>query len=282
MTATQLGLAPAETPLAKAHDLVEMLRRHYLPDGRPPGGIFAAEIESPDGRRRADALWAPWSIAGGSGIVGHEIKVSRSDVLAELADPMKAEPWSRHCSYWWLVVADPSLVAGLTVPEAWGIMAPPSGRKRRSMTVVRHAPMLKPVDTGPAWRRIATWEHGRLENRVREAEYRATRSESEATWAKRELDELRAAGDGRRDPRAARIGQLIAAIDAQGARAWMGLERTPVDEIVSAIVDVAAHRRLARTARSEIRMLVEQARRVAAPMEYVATELERLATEPRS
>lgn len=90
-----MHLPDSTQPLIRAGDLVAMLRRHYLPEGRPPGGIFAGEIESPDGRRRADALWAPWSIAGGAGIVGHEVKVSRSDVLTELADPMKAEPWAR-------------------------------------------------------------------------------------------------------------------------------------------------------------------------------------------
>jgi hypothetical protein len=279
--AVQQGILPAETPLIRSHDLVEMLRRHYLPDGRPAGGIFAAEIESPDGRRRADALWAPWSIAGGSRLVGHEIKVSRSDVLIELADPMKAEPWARDCSQWWLVVADPALVAGLTLPDAWGVMAPPSGRKRRSMTVVREAPSLKPADTGAAWRRIATWEHVRLEQRIRESEYAAARSKSDAEWAKRELDEVRASGEGRRDPRSARIGQLISALDAQGSRAWLGLDRTPVEQIVAAIVDVEDHRRLARTARAEIEMLVESARRIAKPMDYVADELAKL-TKMRS
>ena len=89
-----------ETPKASdrtttARDVVAMLQRHYLPEGRPAGGVLAIEIGAPDGTRRADAVWAPFTIAGGDGLIGHEIKVTRSDVLAELADPAKADPWAQ-------------------------------------------------------------------------------------------------------------------------------------------------------------------------------------------
>jgi hypothetical protein len=263
-----------DAPVASAGDLVDMLRRHYLPEGRPAGGIFAHEIESPDGRRRADALWCPWSIAGGAGLVGHEVKVSRSDVLAELADPMKAEPWARYCSRWWLVVAHPSLVDGLAVPEAWGIMAPPSGRRRRTMTVVREAPALKPHDTGPGWRRIASWYDYRVTTQLREAQYAAEVAKRTAERAEADLLERRLAEGGRADHRAALVGRILAALDRQPG--WYRPD-VDVDEIVAAIVDVERHRRLARTARSEVEMLVSEVRRVTAPMAYVADELERLA-----
>lgn len=157
-------------PTLAASDVVAMLRRHYLPEGRAAGGIFAAEIESPDGRRRADAIWAPWSMTAGDELVGHEVKVARSDVLAELADPMKADPWLGYCSRWYLVLARPALVDGLDVPESWGIMAPPSGRRTRSMTVIRPAPKLKHGDTASGWRRIATWDHNRQAARLVELE----------------------------------------------------------------------------------------------------------------
>lgn len=257
-----------------AHDLVDMLRRHYLPEGRPPGGIFAAEIESPDGRRRGDAIWAPWSIAGGSGLVGHEVKVSRSDVLTELADPMKAEPWARYCSRWWLVVARPALVDGLAVPDAWGIMSPPSGRRTRTMTVIRQAPLLKPADTGPGWRRVASWSDFRLSARVRDLETDAERHKRDAEWSRRELDERRAAELGRADPRAAMVGRILAALDRQPG--WYRPD-VDVDDVVAAIADVERHRRLARTARQEVEMLISEARRITAPMTYVVEELERLA-----
>lgn len=264
-----------DVPLAKAGDLVDMLRRHYLPEGRPAGGILAAEIESPDGRRRADAVWAPWSIAGGAGLVGHEVKVARSDVIAELADPMKADPWARFCSRWWLVVADPALVDGLDVPAAWGIMAPPSGRRRRTMTVVREAPALKPLDTGPAWRRIATWHDARLGQRLRDAEWNAERYKADAERLRGDLDARRMAGEARADPRATLIAQILAALDRTPG--WY--RNVPVDDVVAAIVDLEAHRGLVRSARHELEYLVSEARRIAAPMEHVAKELERLTAE---
>lgn len=256
-----------------AHDVIAMLRRHYLPDGRPPGGIFAGEIESPDGRRRADALWAPWSIAGGAGIIGHEVKVSRSDVIAELADPMKAEPWARYCTWWWLVVAHPSLVDGLDVPEAWGIMSPPSGRRTRTMTVLREAPRLKPADTGEAWRRIASWEHYRLEDRISKLEYQVSRHKSDAEYAQRQLTERQMADGGRVDPRAANIGRVLAELDQHR---WSG-HTFDVDATVAAILDVEEHRTLVRRARQEIEYLAGEARRISSPMADVARQLERLA-----
>ena len=250
-----------------------MLRRHYLPDGRPPSGIFAAEIESPDGRRRADALWAPWSIASGAALIGHEIKVSRADVLTELADPMKAEPWARYCSQWWLVVAHPSIVGGLDIPEVWGVMAPPSGRRTRTMTVVRQAPRLKPVDTGPAWRRVAAWDHQRLSDRLREAEYEASRHKSSSEHLQRTIAERELAGLGRESPHAMAVGRVLAELEQHR---WSG-GPFEVDEIVAAIRDVGAYRQLARRFRQEIEYLADEARRLLAPVDRVAGDLKKLA-----
>lgn len=256
----------------RATDLVAMLRRHYLPDGRPPGGIFAAEIESPDLRRRADAIWAPWTIAGGAGLMGHEIKVSRSDVLTELADPMKAEPWARYCSRWWLVLAHPSLVDGLVIPEAWGVMAPPSGRRTRSMTVVREAPPLKPSDTGPAWRRIATWEHARSTDRLRDLEWKKSSAEAERDRLRRELDERQIAGEGRASPQALMVGRVVAELERQ--KRW-GSD-FQVEDVVAAIMDLAEYRRLAQSARQEVEWIIAEARRLSAPMGRIAKDLEKL------
>lgn len=57
-------------------------------------------------------------------IHGHEVKVSRSDLLTELKDPEKAEAWARHCHYWWLVVSDSSIVKLAEIPDSWGVMVP--------------------------------------------------------------------------------------------------------------------------------------------------------------
>lgn len=141
----------------KAKDMVELLRGHYLPEGRPPAGIFASEIGSPDGRRFADAIWQSTTRSGGLLFVGHEIKVSRADVAVELADPTKAEPWMQYCDQWWLTVSDPSLIDGMKIPDAWGVMSPPSGRRKISMTIIKEAPLLKPVSKEPGLVRLLTW-----------------------------------------------------------------------------------------------------------------------------
>lgn len=146
---------------ATAGDVLDMLRRHYLPEGRQPGGIFAPEIQSYDGARRADLIWLGVTSGSGRRLIGHEIKVTRADVLAELADPTKSDPWQRFCHEWWLVVADQTLVEGLELPPTWGVMAPPSGRRKRSMTIVNKAPTLKPYPQAPAMRTLATWLHWR-------------------------------------------------------------------------------------------------------------------------
>lgn len=53
---------------------------------------------------------------------GHEVKVSRSDWLTELADPTKAEEFRKHVHYWWLVA--PKDVVKDDLPDGWGLMTP--------------------------------------------------------------------------------------------------------------------------------------------------------------
>lgn len=266
-------ILPDIAPISSS-DVIAMLRRHYLPDGRAPGGVFASEIESPDGRRRADALWAPWHVNGE--LTGHEVKVTRSDVLVELADPMKADAWQRYCARWWLVVAHPSFVDGLDVPPAWGVMAPPSGRRTRTMTVVRQAPKLKPVDSGPAWRRIASWEHYRWERQVTDLQYRATRAEAAEGYAQAELASRQLAGEGRASAHAVKVGEVLTALERDG---WRGHDFDTSD-VVAAIQDLNAARRLERRTHDEIRYLIDEVRRCASPLTRVSAELEKLAKEP--
>lgn len=65
---------------------------------------------------------------------GFEIKVSRSDLLAELADPTKAAAGMAICDRWWLALGDPALLRdGDELPESWGIV----GCRGRGLTVIR-------------------------------------------------------------------------------------------------------------------------------------------------
>lgn len=137
----------------------DYLRNHYLPEGKPAAGILATEIGSPDGRRFADALWQSTTRSGGLLLVGHEIKVSRADVIIELADTTKAEAWMQYCDQWWLTISDPKLIEGLDIPDAWGVMSPPSGRRKRSMTILKDAPLLKPLSKEAGLLRLLTWNN---------------------------------------------------------------------------------------------------------------------------
>jgi hypothetical protein len=137
-------LAP-RAPKRTASEMYSLLEAHYAPPpSKPPGGRLLKEIQAPHSTRRADALYLPITTGGRGTIIGHEIKVARSDVLAELRDPHKADSWLRYCTRWWLVVSDPSFIDGLDVPESWGVMAPPT--KGRFMTIIRKAPPLTPHD----------------------------------------------------------------------------------------------------------------------------------------
>ena len=88
--------------------------------------------------RTADFLAQDLWDAQGLALHGHEVKVSRSDWLTELADPDKAEAVKRFCDRWWLVVPDASIVRD-DLPDGWGLLAFGSNGKLR---VVRRAPKL--------------------------------------------------------------------------------------------------------------------------------------------
>lgn len=172
-------------------DMIGMLRRHYLPDEDKPAGIFAAEIGSPgNSGRRADLIWQGTTAASGQELIGHEIKISRADLLAELADPTKSDPWQKYCDRWWLVVPNPALVDGLELPATWGVMTPPSGRRKRSMTIHTKAPALKPENKAPALLRIATWQQWRMHSMRNEI---VNKDRLLSNW-RQEIENLRANG----------------------------------------------------------------------------------------
>lgn len=70
---------------------------------------------------------------------GHEVKVTRSDWLRELADPSKAEAFMRYLDRWWLVVPHMRVVRD-DLPDQWGLMV----RRGAGLAVVHQAPALTP------------------------------------------------------------------------------------------------------------------------------------------
>jgi hypothetical protein len=93
-----------------------------------------------DARRTADFIAMDLWPSKGLRLHGHEVKVSRSDWLAELRDPSKADEFKRHMDHWWLVVCDKRIVRD-DLPADWGLMAPDATGRLR---VVKRAPRLRP------------------------------------------------------------------------------------------------------------------------------------------
>lgn len=258
-----------------AGDMVGLLRRHYLQDNRPPGGIFAPEVQSPCGKRRADLLWLPLTGSAARGLVGHEIKVSRADVIAELRDPTKPDPWLRYCSYWWLVVADPAMCDGLDVPEKWGVMSPPSGRLRRSMTVHRKPTRLEPEERSAGIERVTAWlfwkQHDDMARLRQEAHYAARRADA----AEQRERTLAASGGGYVSPERKRIADLVLRVEA--ALAENHVYGAPDDmDIIDAITDVTIARRAYAEVVHEVQAMMREARSIVSPFQSTYGALGRL------
>ncbi|CAN5735743.1 hypothetical protein BH09ACT8_BH09ACT8_55980 [soil metagenome] len=141
-----------EGAVMTAEVLLSRLRRHYIePSRRLPGGIFVPEVGMNGGYgagRRCDAVYVGFTTTSGRQLIGHEVKVSRSDWVSELGRKSgKADAWADQCHQWWLVVSDPAIVRDGELPEGWGLMSP--GRSVTRMAI--HRPATPKVDHQPSW-----------------------------------------------------------------------------------------------------------------------------------
>lgn len=136
-------------------ELLERLKRHYIKPGAPlPGGIFLPEVGgngSWGAARRCDAIYVGFTSSSGRLLVGHELKISRTDWLNELNKPGKADAWADQCHEWWLVVSDPGIVHDGELPAGWGLMVP--GQSKTRMKVVQAAER-KPASHTPSWQSV--------------------------------------------------------------------------------------------------------------------------------
>lgn len=76
----------------------------------------------------------------------HEVKVSRSDWLAELRRPEKSEAFTEFAHYRWLVVSDAKIVAPGELPDGWGLLVQAGARLRAKVAAPRHEPAPLPFD----------------------------------------------------------------------------------------------------------------------------------------
>ena len=131
-------------------DLMARLQRHYIKPSDPlPGGIFVPEVGfNGGGTSRCDAIYVGFTGSSRRQMIGHEVKASRSDWLAELAKPGKADAWADQCHQWWIVAA-PGIVKLNELPDAWGLMEP--GPTTRTKLLVRRPAQTYP-ERVPSWR----------------------------------------------------------------------------------------------------------------------------------
>lgn len=125
--------------------MLEALRLRYA----PPAYAVLEQVRNGTGFARAQIRTADALVMGiwpsrGLELWGVEIKVRRSDYLAELKNPAKADEIAQYCDRWYVAVADAGVIAGLDVPELWGVMMLKNGTLR----CTRDAGKLKakPVD----------------------------------------------------------------------------------------------------------------------------------------
>mgnify|MGYP001589020425 CR=1 FL=1 len=110
--------------------MLEALQRRYA----PPSYAVLPHVRNGTGfardPRTADALVMGIWPSRGLELWGVEIKVNRADAMAELKNPAKADAIAQYCDRWYLAVSDAAVIAGLDVPEIWGLLMLKNGQLR--------------------------------------------------------------------------------------------------------------------------------------------------------
>jgi hypothetical protein len=255
--------------------VLDALERHYRKPGTDQDGeIMIREAQAPGSSRRADLVRVGMWASRGTGIDVHEVKVSRSDWLQELADPAKAEAWWPYCNRFWLV-ALPSVVADGELPAGWGLMEFPASGRRFKVRVAAEArtdvrltvPLLVELLRRADNARLAEMDRMRTEHRNEMGkladEWRQRKAEGEMPPATRKRLEL--------------LGRVEALTGMKLAEyaTWEGRDMTPA-ELAAFLADarehVGAQRKEGDAAREigRLRHAVESARRALAEIEKPA------------
>lgn len=154
---SQPALIPEKTRRMTTPELLRVLQGHYIADSSEvharDGGVFAPEVSVNgtwgSGSRRADALYSGFTSASGRILVGHELKVSRSDWRHELTELDKADTWADACHAWYVVAPSTEIVPPEELPDGWGLMLPPKSSRGKRMRIEVKAAVKK--DFSPPW-----------------------------------------------------------------------------------------------------------------------------------
>ena len=109
--------------------------------------VFLTRVASSTGggNRIADGMAFNMYASTGWEILGFEIKVSRSDFLAELKDMSKSNEIMEYCDKWYLVVSDASIVLEGELPKNWGLLVLKDGKLVQKVRAIPKKPCPVPV-----------------------------------------------------------------------------------------------------------------------------------------
>lgn len=130
-------------------DMLDLLTQRYSKEyGNGARYALARHVRSHAGfeaKRTADFVALDTWPSSRFALHGHEVKVSRSDWLHELAQPEKAQEFVPYMDYWWLVVSNAAIVREDELPEGWGLMAVRGDK----LVAVRQAPRREALPLTP-------------------------------------------------------------------------------------------------------------------------------------
>lgn len=179
--------AQIETPALKAPvTMRDALRAKYS----LPHHVLLWEVRNStgfDSSRSADALAITMYVSRGHALTGFEIKDHRSDWLAELKRPEKAEAIAQFCDFFFLVTSNKTIAKLDEIPHPWGWLAF-TGAK---LTVMKKAEKLKCVALDRAMLCsliYCTMQRFRAEVQKEIEETVAQRVANHRSWEKDELD----------------------------------------------------------------------------------------------
>lgn len=119
-------------------DIMTALRAKY----QEPEWALLFEVRNQTGFssntvRTADAVAVNLYPSKGMYLHGFEVKRTRQDLMNDLRNPDKHKEIAGNCHFWWLIVADESIIKDGELPERWGLMVP----RGKNLIIRKQAPL---------------------------------------------------------------------------------------------------------------------------------------------
>ncbi len=163
----EMAKARQHTDTERTALMRDALHRHFVIEkSGAESAILLEEVPNTMrwAQRSADVLvFHIWQTAqqkrGGAKLEGFELKASRGDLKAELANPDKHTTLAAYCDTWTLLAFDDAVIEGLDIPESWGVTVTAGDADCRDLRVVRK----------PSTREPLPWPHNFIGAMIRRA-----------------------------------------------------------------------------------------------------------------